>query len=43
MQELYGHPEEAGSRERLRRVFGENVAGLRSLTGRKQVAGGSEE
>lgn len=43
VQELYGHPEEAGSRERLRRAFGENVEGLRPVTGRKQVAGGSEE
>lgn len=26
--ELYGHPREAGSRERLRRVFGENISEL---------------
>jgi integrase len=42
VQELYGHPEEAGSRERLRRVFGENVAGLRSVTGHSKAEGERE-
>jgi hypothetical protein len=33
VQELYGHPAAAGSRERIKRAFGENVSPLRKVEG----------